>query len=309
MKVLLIAIFAVLIILPATVFADSVSYSPLRDNQTPNGPYPTVSEITEDMQKMVKENISKIRIYDTGQNLESILGEAEKNKIGVAIGIDLTGNYEEDKKKIQEIIHKSSNYKNVDSFIIGNNPLFNNQTTLEKLVNHIKYAKTLTDIPITSINGFDFWENHYYDPLYDAVDFIMVDLFVHNSSTPEKQIQLLKEKYNTIQKDHKKPIVVESGWSTVNSSKYAQQSFRSELLKTGINVYFFEWADEGWKHDPIEAGYGIYKADRTVKQDTPENTVDSTFWGQLTSVIKAIINTINSIFHSIMKILHIGNLQ
>jgi len=256
---------ALLIIIPISAYAESVSYSPLRDNQTPLGPFPTISEISQDMKKIAEQGISKIRIFETGESLETILQEAEKNKISVAVGIDLTGNEPQDKKKIQDIVNRSEKY-NIDFFIIGNNPIYNGHTTLADLVEYIQYTKSLTDIPVTSENGVDFWQN---DSLYGIADFVMVDLFADNTSSPERQIQSIMDRYNTI--PQYKPIVVESGWSTVNSTKEMQQSFRSQLIQTGIDVYFFEWADESWKPNPIEKGYGIYEADR--KEKTVEEKV------------------------------------
>jgi len=151
---------ALLIIIPISAYAESVSYSPLRDNQTPLGPFPTVSEISQDMKKIAEQGISKIRIFETGESLETILQEAEKNKISIAVGIDLAGNEPQDKKKIQDIVNRSEKY-NIDFFIIGNNPIYNGHTTLADLVEYIQYTKSLTDIPVTSENGVDYGKMYY----------------------------------------------------------------------------------------------------------------------------------------------------
>lgn len=261
--ILVVALAFSLFIVPA--FADNYSYSPLRYNQTPIGPFPSPNEIREDMQNMSEFGVTKIRIYETGQSLERIVSEARNQQITVSVGIELTGNEEEDRKKISDITSRIKQFDNIDFLILGNNPLFNKQVTPEKLIEYIQFAKSLTGIPVTSINGYEFWTNDYYDPVADAVDFIMVDLFTDNSKTPQEQIQIIEGKYNQIQREHKKEIVIESGWSTVNSSKHAQDTFRALLKDTGIKAYFFEWADESWKLDPIEAGYGVYEADRTEK--------------------------------------------
>ncbi|MDH3313851.1 MAG: hypothetical protein OEM28_12015 [Nitrosopumilus sp.] len=248
-------------------FAENgVSYSPLRESQTPLGPFPTNQEIVQDMISIRESGIGIIRIFETGGMLEIILQEAEKNKINVAIGINIISDNSKNLENIQDIISRSQKYSNVDSYIIGNNSLWDKTITLTQLLEYLQYAHSITGKKITTINGFEIWNDKQYFGLADYVDYILVDMFTtYDTKSPVEAVKIIKTQHDKLQEIYNPPIIIETGWSTINSTKLAQDTFRYELTKTKINHFLFEWADESYKSNPIESGFGIYDSNRVEK--------------------------------------------
>ena len=267
MKYGILCLIAILIFFPALAFAENgVSYSPLRESQTPLGPFPTNQEIAQDMISIRESGIGIIRIFETGGMLEIILQEAEKNKINVAIGINIISDNSKNLENIQDIISRSQKYSNVDSYIIGNNPLWDKTITLTKLLEYLQYAHSMTGKKITTINGFKIWNDKQYFGLADYVDYILVDMFtIYDTKSPVEAVKIIKTQHDKLQETFNTPIVIETGWSTIHSTKLAQDTFRDELTKTKINHFLFEWADESYKSNPIESGFGIYDSNRVEK--------------------------------------------
>jgi hypothetical protein len=95
----------------------------------------------------------------------------------------------------------------------------------------------------------------------------MIDTF-SDKEDPAQAANDIKSIYNKLHvKYPNKHIVLETGWSTVDSSKYDQMHFIDEINKLNLDVFFFEYADEDWKINPKEAGYGILTSDRQEKDD------------------------------------------
>jgi len=267
MKYGILCLIPILIFFPALAFAENgVSYSPLRESQTPLGPFPTNQEIVQDMISIRESGIGIIRIFETGGMLEIILQEAEKNKINVAIGINIISDNSKNLENIQDIISRSQKYSNVDSYIIGNNSLWDKTITLTQLLEYLQYAHSITGKKITTINGFEIWNDKQYFGLADYVDYILVDMFTtYDTKSPVEAVKIIKTQHDKLQEIYNPPIIIETGWSTINSTKLAQDTFRYELTKTKINHFLFEWADESYKSNPIESGFGIYDSNRVEK--------------------------------------------
>ena len=79
-------------LLVAPAYADNYSYSPLRGDQSPDGPWPTAEEVREDFEQMSEDGVDRIRIFETGEMLDVILEASDKYDIRIDIGIDLTEN-------------------------------------------------------------------------------------------------------------------------------------------------------------------------------------------------------------------------
>lgn len=248
---------------PLAAFADSVSYSPLRDNQTPSGPFASNEEIQEDFEMMSKSGVERVRTFETGLMYETILKIASVNRINVIVGIDLTDDMEKNRKHIETLISIGDKFQNVESYIIGENELWDHTLSKEQLIEILDFADSITNKKISSINGFQIWNNDYYHDVSDHIDFLAVDMFYSDVAKIKHNMAILEKSYD-------KEILVETGHSTANSSKSSQEKFFADMDSTGIDYLKFEWADEFWKPDAIESGFGVYEADRTEKPQMPE---------------------------------------
>jgi len=253
-------------LLVTPVYADNFSYSPLRGDQSPDGPYPTEQQIREDFSQMSEHGVDRIRIFETGDMLSAILQQSDKNNILIDIGIDLTPNQEENKKKIAEVVSYGNKHPNVNSYIVGANELWDDTLTVEQLIENLDFANSLTDKKISTINGYELWKRSYYHPIAEHVDFITVNMFYQNNTTsPSEFVDMIVDRVDNLEKIYEKEIIVESGFSTSNSSKILQTQFLDEMDGTGISHLKFEWADEFWKDSMYESGFGIKQADREEK--------------------------------------------
>jgi len=252
-------------------YADNFSYSPLRGDQTPDGPYPTVQQIQEDFSQMSEYGVERIRIFETGDMLSAILEESDKNNIFIDIGIDLTSDQDKNRKKIAEIVSYGNKHPNVNSYIVGANELWDDTLTIEELIENLDFARSLTEKKISTINGYELWEREVYHPVAEHVDFITVNMFYQkNTPNPTEFVGMIVDRVHALEKIYDKEIIVESGFPTSISSKILQTEFFEKMDDTGISHLKFEWADESWKKDKTESGYGFVKATREEKPLEPE---------------------------------------
>ena len=241
--------------LPGTVHYTNYSYSPLSGQST---------SLTPDEEKIRKDirDISKIskviRIFDVGPMLIPILDESQKNSLKVAIGINLTSGDSYNYAKIRGILESAKRYeKTVDSIILGNNEILDKILSVDQIRAYVKYVKDNSDFKVTSINTPDVWLTN--KNLSEDVDFIMFDAFtMYKTSDTFEAVQLIKKNYDTLTQAYPgKLLVLETGWSTVDSSSLKQRQFLDELHKTNMHYFLFEYSGELWKQNQVEKGFGI----------------------------------------------------
>jgi hypothetical protein len=187
-----------------------------------------------------------------------ILDESQKNSLKVAIGINLTSNDSDNYAKIKGILESTKSYeKTVDSIILGNNEILDKILSVDQIRAYVKYVKDNSDFKVTSINTPDVWLTN--KNLSEDVDFIMFDAFtMYKTSDPFEAVQLIKKNYNALAQAYPgKLLVLETGWSTVDSSSLKQRQFLDELHQTDMHYFLFEYSGELWKQNQIEKGFGI----------------------------------------------------
>jgi len=243
------------LIIPA--YADNYSYSPFRTGQSPFGELPTDAQIRQDMEVLSTQS-EKIRVFENS-DIEPIVRFANMYGLQVSVGAN---------ENIDEIIALDKKYPDtIESIIFGNNDVVNGKTP-ENLISEINDLKQITDIPVTSLNNPKIWLDN--PQLAETVDFIFTDAFtsqtdpVGDANQIQNIYQLISEKY-----PHKH-IVMETGWSTVDSSKSQQLQFIDEINKLNLDIFYFEYTDEDWKQNKRESGFGILTANR--EQKTEETT-------------------------------------
>ncbi|MCH9657182.1 hypothetical protein K0U27_00570 [archaeon] len=251
--------------------AENYSYSPLRVGHSPDGKLPTDDQIRQDMEHL--SGISeKIRVYDTVE-LEPILKHAQEN--GILVSVEVSVSFDEDRTRsnIDRIVELNQKYPDtIDSVIVGSNEIFQGHLTLDELISYVDYARDATGLSVTSLNNHRVWESN--PKLVEHVDFIMVDSFIQDKGFgPTDSVRMIEHGHDALEKKYPyKKIILETGWSTFDSSKNDQTEFIEGLDSSRLNYFLFEYADEDWQPDPVQSSFGVLTADRTEK--TEENIVE-----------------------------------
>ena len=212
--------------------------------------------------EVLSEQSEKIRVFENS-DIEPIVRFANMYGLQVSVGVN---------ENIEKIIALDKKYPNtIESIIFGNNDILNGKTP-ERLISEINELKQITDIPITSLNNPKIWLDN--SQLAEAVDFIFTDAFT-TQADPVGDANQIQNIYQLISKKYPhKHIVLETGWSTVDSSKSQQLQFIDQINKLDLDIFYFEYTDEDWKQNKRESGFGILTANREQKtEEIPQESI------------------------------------
>jgi len=250
----------------------SINYSPYhgydnngRKYDPIHGPYPSFSEIEEDV-KQLSFVSNHIRTYSTLGNLKKIASLGEKYGVIFDIGMLIHEDENLTEQEIQNIIAIANTYESsVRSVVIGSDVLFQENVDVDKLLeikDKIK-AKIPESINITSSNPHVSWLA--YSGLFKEFDVISVNIYPYwDGKFVEDAPGIVRGEIQAVQKAVKQEnpdaivIVGETGWPNSGptickaiASPGNQASFLTktqELLnKINTDVIFFEAYDESWK--------------------------------------------------------------
>jgi exo-beta-1,3-glucanase (GH17 family) len=154
----------------------------------------------------------------------------------------------------------------------------------ETIASHVRYLRTLTDLPITFCEGSYAWKTHG-GPIAAEVDFISIHsypLWLRKHLDEALAMNMSDYEENKACYPDKPIIFTEFGWATcandsmdrndVGEDKQAEYLSRVEKWsrENQITMFVFEAFDEPWKggNDPVEPEkhWGLYNVDRTPKQ-------------------------------------------
>jgi exo-beta-1,3-glucanase (GH17 family) len=259
-----------------------VCYGPFRDKENPDmGIFPLLRELGEDID-FIPQITRAIRTYGCANTPSNIPVLCEKFEIDCYLGAWL-GKYKiENEKEIESIVSLANqNIRSVKGLIIGNEVLLRNDLTEQELIAHIKEVRQITKIPITTAEIWSVLNNH--PKLIEEVDFLTVHIhpYWEGCSIDDavghvvKVWQMMKDAF-----PNKRIIIGETGWPSSGKivggavpSEKNQARFLKEFIeiaeKKGIEYFYFELFDEGWK-DKFEgetgAHWGIYNSDGSLKE-------------------------------------------
>jgi exo-beta-1,3-glucanase (GH17 family) len=219
-----------------------------------------------------------------------------KNDYGMRIlaGAWLTGDEAADKKELDALI-KLANSGLADLLLCGSEGIYRGDYAGEYAIKCMKYVKmSLADksIPVSTSDTAGVWLNDR-SGLINSADFLCYTYYPYfEGVAADKGARAFEKNHAKLKaKSLKKPIICsETAFpdggekmggavpSKENSVKYFDD-LRAWSVAAGVEVNFFEAADEGWKGPPesVEAHWGICDAFGAVKPQ---------YWESLLEIIK-----------------------
>ena len=275
----------------------AMSYSGFRAGQHPdrgNGAKnPSREEILEDLQILVENDFTLIRMYDSKEitvtTLELIREHALPIKMLLGIWLDaefsnhegcpwldepipeekLAANTVANGIEIARAIELANEYEDIVVAInVGNEALVDwndHMVPLERVIEYVEQVKAETTQPVTVADNYEWWIQDGA-PLAEVVDFLGVHTY---PAWEDKTIdEALAYTIENIEGVHEvlsgKPIaILEAGWATTaeefpeQASEENQARYYREILDwataANVTVFFFEAFDEPWKGNPANA--------------------------------------------------------
>lgn len=290
-------------------FKPAICYSGYRHNQSPiTQVYPSDAEVLEDL-LIVAKHFAYIRMYDVSHHAQSVLRIITQHQLPlkVLLGVEVKGEmsnpncpwggiYSDEEiqnhiksnmVQLDEVAKVANAYKEIVLGIsIGNENLAHwhpNKVSSEKLIQHAKYLKTKTDLPITFCEAAYEWRDQGRE-LAKVVDFISIHVYPLWQRVPytEAVALTISEYHKTVEAFPDKPVIfTEFGWTTSatenmnldETNEVFHKGYLNQMLdwsaKNQVTMFIFEAFDEPWKggNNPLEAEkhWGIYTVDRKPK--------------------------------------------
>lgn len=233
------------------------------------------TQIEQDL--MVLSKISScVRTYSVGQGLDYVPEAAKKLGMHVYLGAWIGWADQDNIKEIRLAAQLAEEYPTViKGLIVGNEVLLRQEQTTQSMKAYLAFAKTLTTVPITYADVWEFWLKH--QSLADEVDFHTVHILPYWEDDPKhisKAIQHVDNVMTEMARQFDKPILIgETGWP----SKGRQRNTAAPSLVNQaryINAFLQTAEKRQWQYNIIEA------IDQPWKRKQ-EGTVGG-FWGLLT---------------------------
>lgn len=290
-------------------YQPAICYSGYRHGQSPiTKVYPSDAEVLEDL-RILSKHFSYIRMYDISHHAESVLRVITEHHVPlkVMLGVEPKGEisnpncpwggvYSDEelaKHKTGNIIQLdqvavlANRYKDIVLAVsVGNENTAHwhpNKMSAATLVEHAKYLKSKTDLPITFCEGAHEWRNQGTE-LAKIVDFISIHVYPLWQRIPYAEaVEVTIDEYQKTKAAFPdKPIIfTEFGWTTsateqMDTTQTTEENHKAYLdrmiawsKQNQVTMFIFEAFDEPWKGgpDPLEAEkhWGIYNVDRSGK--------------------------------------------
>lgn len=297
-------------------YGKGVCYSGYREGQSPiTGVYPTYAQILEDL-TILKPHFDYLRMYDVSEHAKTVLRVIEEEDLPfkVMLGVEPKGeisnpgcpwgglhtdaeiavNKIDNIRQLDRLAELANRYRDIVLAVsVGNESTsewHSNLMTAETLASHVRYLRTVTDVPVTFCEGAYAWKTHGA-PIAAEVDFISIHSYPlwlrkHLDEALALNIRDLEE--NKAAFPGKQIVFTEFGWTTMTNDSMdkndvgeAQQAdYLAQVEKWSrenqVTMFVFEAFDEPWKGgtDPIEPEkhWGLYRVDRTPKSFMAKRT-------------------------------------
>jgi len=271
-----------------------VAYSGFRDGQHPDrgdgAVNPDRSEITEDLDILLRHGFRLLRLYDSGENSELALQLIRERQLPIKVLLGmwvkaevsnhegcpwckepippatLAENVQINSAEISRGIKLANEYSDIVVAVnVGNEALVDwndHMLTIESVIGYVRRVKEAIAQPVTVADNYLWWAREG-SALAVEVDFIGVHSYPawEHKTIDEglaftiENIELVRDAIPGV------PIVVlEAGWATTavefpaQASEANQRRYFNELERwaraTNTTVFFFEAFDEAWKGDP-----------------------------------------------------------
>lgn len=265
---------------PLAPILHGMCYSPFRDGQTPWGPFPTESQVGEEL-ALLYPLVTDIRTYGNNEVLYEIPRLC--NEMGINchacawLGSDHAGN----QQAVSRIISvANAGYPRLKSVIVGNEAVVGGHMNVGQLITYLQQVRSAVSLPVTTAEGWHTYRD--YPELAAAVDYIMIHVHPYWGGLPvDTAANDVLTRWNEIRQLYpgKDVVVGETGWPTAGEtwglavpSEDNQVRFVTDLVTLaqlhGMKVFDFSAFDEAWKADyegDSGAHWGFFYASRAPK--------------------------------------------
>jgi len=270
----------------------AVCYSGFREGQHPDrgegANNPSYEETLKDLKILSRDsNFTLIRLYDCGENSETVLKIINENNINIKVllGIwlnaelsnhescewldkpipekTLMANKEKNKKEIKKGIELANQFPHIIVAVnVGNESLVSWNDHLvetDTIITYVQTVKQNIEQPVTVADNYKWWTDNGLK-LSKVVDFISIHVYPlwegqDIDTALSFSIDNVKEVCEAIPES--KIVITEVGWATIASefeeraSEEKQVRYYNEIMswaeEMNITTFFFEAFDEPWK--------------------------------------------------------------
>lgn len=256
-----------------------ICFSMYEDGQEP-GDIITEEQVERRI-KILKPHTKWIRSFSCTEGNEHIPRIAKKHGLKNMVGAWLSDNLEKNELEIETLIQLGKEGC-IDIAAVGNEVLYRNDLTLEKLLDYIKRVKEA--LPNVSVGYVDaYYEFSKHPELIEISDVILSNCYPYWESSPiddslDHMQQMFHQATDAAGK-RKKVIITETGWpsqggseggavaSEENSMKYF---INTQLwsLKENVAIFYFSSFDESWKvgdEGDVGAYWGLWDKNEVLK--------------------------------------------
>jgi exo-beta-1,3-glucanase (GH17 family) len=280
----------------------AVCYSGFRAGQHPDrgegAVNPTRDEILEDLKILSAEEFSLIRLYDSGENSQTVLEliAEQKLNIRVMLGIWLSAelsNHEScewltepipdevlannrlvNRAEVERGIALANQYKDIVVAVnVGNEALVDwndHKVDVDTLITYVKQVKKHIIQPVTVAENYEWWAAHG-KKLAEELDFVAIHIYpIWEGRDIDEGIQYSIDNVQKVRNalPDSRIVISEAGWATTSSefgeraSEEKQKQYYNWQMEwakqMNITTFFFAAFDEPWKGNPNDA-YGAEK--------------------------------------------------
>ena len=278
--------------------SNAVAYSGFRTGQHPDrgegAVNPSDEQILEDLQILTKNNqFGLIRLYDCGENSESVLKVIESNKLNmkVMLGVwlhaelsahetcewltepipqeTLDKNKQINMKEIEAGIRLANQFPEIIVAVnVGNEALVDwndHKVDVDTIISYVRSVKKSIKQPVTVADNYEWWAAKGRK-LAKELDFISIHVYpIWEGKDLEEGITYSIENVQKVRDSipDSKIVISEAGWASVASefgeraSEEKQKQYFDWLTdwsaKMNITTFFFEAFDEDWKGNPNDS--------------------------------------------------------
>lgn len=281
----------------------AVCYSGFRAGQHPDrgegAVNPTDEQILEDL-NLIANNMGfkLIRLYDSGENSETVLRLIEAHKLDIKVMLGIWINAEvsshetcawllEPYTEEQLALNKANNAKEIERGIalanahpntivavnVANESLVDwndHMVDVDTLITYVRKVKSSIKQPVTVAENYEWWAAKG-QKLANELDFISIHIYpIWEGRDIEDGIQYSIENVRKVRQalPKAKIVISEAGWASTASefgdraSAEKQKQYYDWLMRwsavNNITTFFFEAFDEPWKGNPNDP-YGAEK--------------------------------------------------
>lgn len=274
--------------------ARAVSYSGFRDGQHPDrgsgAVNPSEDEILEDLQILVRDGFSLLRMYDSRENTRATLELIRRHDLPVKVLLGLwldaelsnhagcpwldepipreklLANVAANRQEMLRGIELARQFEDIVVAVsVGNEALVDwsdHLVPVEQVVSYVRQVRAAVRQPVTVADSYPWWRDHGAG-LAEEVDFIGVHTYpIFEQQTIDTALAFLAQGIEETRAalPGRPLVVLEAGWPTTSSEFPAQAGesnqrrhyaeLRDWSTRTRTTVFFFEAFDEPWKGKP-----------------------------------------------------------